>query len=72
MDKQRRFIKDWLSKTFEPGAITGIDWSNDSRCTITDTQGDTMKVYFMGRALMADNRCVGRMMSPRERMYRRN
>jgi hypothetical protein len=70
MRKQREFIRDWLAKTFEVGAIAKVDWANDSRCTITDTAGDTMRVWFLGRTLMADNRVVGRMQSPRERMYR--
>lgn len=70
MKKQRQFIKEWLAATFEPGAITRIDWQNDSRCTITDTAGDSMRVWFWGRALMADNRAVARMASPRELIAR--
>jgi hypothetical protein len=66
MKKERQFIKDWLAATFEPGVITRIDWQNDSRCTIRDIAGDTMRVWFWGRQLMADTRPVARMASPRE------
>lgn len=65
MKEQRDYILGWLTKTIKPRRI---DWQNDSRCIVEDTQGRIIRVWFLGRNLMADYRHVGRLQSPRERI----
>ena len=54
---KRKFVEDWIEKTFEPGAVS-FSWQ-DGKAIVKDGNGEEMIVELRVRTLYADGKPYG-------------
>jgi hypothetical protein len=54
---KRKFVEDWIEKTFEPGAVS-FSWQ-DGKAIVKDGNGEEMIVELRDRTLYADGKPYG-------------